>query len=179
MASGSCSPVTADQIAWARAHGFAELALDTAALVAGGNPDVLLQHATAAATRHLLGGRSVVVHTSIGASDERLAATVDALTCRRLSRSASAQVLGEALGRICRETLTASHVRRLCLAGGDTASFAARALGIEALEMVAALTPGAPLCRAHARRSPADGLEMVFKGGQVGGEDFFGMVEKT
>ena len=57
---------------------------------------------------------------------------------------------------------------RLCLAGGDASSFAAK-LGMEALEMIAPLTPGAPLCRTHAPGSPADGLEVVFKGGQVGG----------
>ena len=36
-------------------------------------------------------------------------------------------------------------MRRLCIAGGDTSSYAARALGIEALEMIAPLTPGAPV----------------------------------
>ena len=95
-----------------------------------------------------------------GATDRRLPATVKALARRELTRVASAQVLGGALGRICRETVARSGVSRLCLAGGDTASFAARALGIEAVEMVAPLTPGAPLCRAHAPGSPADGLAM-------------------
>jgi 3-oxoisoapionate kinase len=42
------------------------------------------------------------------------------------------------------------------------------------LEMLAPLTPGAPLCRARALGSPADGIEIVFKGGQVGAPDFFG-----
>jgi uncharacterized protein YgbK (DUF1537 family) len=54
----------------------------------------------------------------------------------------------------------------------------AHALGIEALEMIAPLAPGAPLCRAYAPGSPADGLEVVFKGGQVGNVDFFGAVMK-
>jgi uncharacterized protein YgbK (DUF1537 family) len=73
--------------------------------------------------------------------------------------------------------LEATKVQRVCIAGGDTSSFAARALGVEALEMWAPLTPGAPLCRAFAPDSPADGLEIVFKGGQVGAENYFGIVK--
>ena len=52
----------------------------------------------------------------------------------------------------------------------------AAALGIEALEMIAPLTPGAPVCRAHAPGSPADGGEFVFKGGQVGAQNYFEML---
>jgi uncharacterized protein YgbK (DUF1537 family) len=39
--------------------------------------------------------------------------------------------------------------------------------------MLAQLTPGAPLCLARAPGSPADGVEIVFKGGQVGAPEFF------
>ena len=38
VVSGSCSPVTAGQIAWAVAEGFAEVPLDAAALAAGADP---------------------------------------------------------------------------------------------------------------------------------------------
>jgi uncharacterized protein YgbK (DUF1537 family) len=40
---------------------------------------------------------------------------------------------------------------------------------------VAPLAPGAPLCRAHAGpdAGAVDGLELSFKGGQVGRADFF------
>ena len=67
-------------------------------------------------------------------------------------------------------------VRRLLVAGGDSSSFAAATLGIQALTMIAPLAPGAPLCRAHASGSPADGIEINFKGGQVGTDDYFGRV---
>jgi uncharacterized protein YgbK (DUF1537 family) len=81
------------------------------------------------------------------------------------------------LGNILLGALRASPPGRLCLAGGDTASFAARALGITALAMVAPLTPGAPICRATAPATPVDGLEIVLKGGQVGAENFFSLVQ--
>ncbi|MBN8246623.1 MAG: hypothetical protein J0L84_04185, partial [Verrucomicrobia bacterium] len=47
-----------------------------------------------------------------------------------------------------------------------------RALGVEALEFVAAAAPGSPRCRVHAPGRAADGREMVFKGGQNGRDRF-------
>jgi uncharacterized protein YgbK (DUF1537 family) len=111
----------------------------------------------------------VIIHTTKSGSDKRIAAKL---------KNNTAQILGTALGKVLRGALAQSKVRRLCIAGGDTSSFAARALGIEALEMIAPLTPGAPLCRAFAPDSPADGLEVVFKGGQVGAENYFGIVKR-
>ena len=77
-----------------------------------------------------------------------------------------------------RHAVEATPVRRVLMAGGDTSGHVARALGIESLEMMGQLVRGAPLCRATAPDSPADGLEMVFKGGQIGGVDFFGLVQR-
>jgi uncharacterized protein YgbK (DUF1537 family) len=64
------------------------------------------------------------------------------------------------------------------VAGGDTSTYAARALGIEALEMITPIVPGAPLCLAHAPGSAVDGLEVNFKGGQLGGDDYFERVSR-
>jgi len=81
--------------------------------------------------------------------------------------------LGTALGAIAREAAARSPVKRIVIAGGDTSSYAARAMGIEAVEMIAALVPGAPLCKATAPGSSIDGLTVNFKGGQVGGDNYF------
>ena len=64
----------------------------------------------------------------------------------------------------------------MLVAGGDTSGRVARALNIESLEMVGELVRGSPLCRATAPNSPADGIEITFKGGQIGPVDFFGLV---
>jgi len=64
-------------------------------------------------------------------------------------------------------------LQRLVIAGGDTSSFVARDMRIEAVEMMAPVSPGAPLCKAYAPGSAADRLEVNFKGGQVGSEDYF------
>ena len=161
--------MTEKQIAWALKKGFAEVALDAAALAAGKNSEREIQRAAEAATMLLRAGCRVIVHTTKSGSEKRIAAKL---------KNNTAKILGTALGKVLRGALAQSKVRRLCIAGGDTSSFAARALGIAALEMIAPLTPGAPLCRAFAPGSPADGLEVVFKGGQVGAENYFGILKR-
>lgn len=153
--SGSCSPVTAGQIDWATANGFAAVKLDPRA------PN--MEAATAEAKRALGAGQSVVVFSSRGKAEGGMV---------------PASQLGAALGGIAREVLAEARTKRLAIAGGDSSSYAARALGIEAVEMIAPLAPGAPLCRAQASDSPAGGLEICFKGGQVGAPDFFGAVRR-
>ena len=168
VGSGSCSPVTSGQIAWALKKGFAELSLKATALIniKTSAPEIL--RATTAAAKLLRAGRSVIVHSTKTGSDKTIAAKLKGRT---------AAVLGSALGKVLRGAVEQSSIRRVCIAGGDTSSYAARAMGIEALEMIAPLTPGAPLCRAHAPDSSVDGCEVVFKGGQVGAENYFGVVK--
>ncbi len=168
IGSGSCSPVTARQIAWAFKNGFVEVALNVLALTSAKTREREIERAGAVTAGHLRAGSSVVVHTTRAGSNRRISAKLKHNTAR---------ILGTALGRVLRGALEQAKVHRLCVAGGDTSSFAARALGIEALEMIAPLTPGAPLCRAIAPDSPADGLEVVFKGGQVGAENYFEIVK--
>ena len=69
-------------------------------------------------------------------------------------------------------------MQRIIVAGGDTSSYVARALGIKAVEMLTPLVAGAPLCKAFAPGSPVDGIQVAFKGGQVGSENFFGLLKE-
>jgi uncharacterized protein YgbK (DUF1537 family) len=64
-------------------------------------------------------------------------------------------------------------MQRLVVCGGDTSTHVARAIGIVALEFLTPMAPGSPLCRARAAGRAIDGREIVFKGGQVGRDDFF------
>jgi uncharacterized protein YgbK (DUF1537 family) len=168
VASGSCSPVTQRQIKVALKSGFREIALNAAALLSAESRRREIAKATAATAKFLADGRSVIVHTT--------GAMLDARTLAGLANS-PAGILGAALGEAVRGALAKYPVTRICLAGGDTSGFAARALGIEAVEMIAPLTPGAPVCRAVAPGSPADRIEIVFKGGQVGVENYFNVVK--
>lgn len=167
--SGSCSPVTRKQIAWALRHGFAEVALDPAALAAKKRSEAEIQRVIRAAVRLLKNRRNVIVHTTLRRPDRSTTAKL---------KDHAAPILGTALGRVLRGALEQVSVHRLCVAGGDTSSYAARALGIEALEVIRPLVPGSPLCRATAPGSPVDGMEVNFKGGQVGGDEYFGILKR-
>jgi len=170
VVSGSCAPVTDRQIRRALEAGFAEIALDTAGLVHPKTRSSEMDRALNAAAALFSAQRSVIFHTARGPQDPRLASTQRVL--RRL-RLRSAATLGTLLGELLAKALEQTGWRRGAVTGGDTSSFAARALGVEALEFEAPIAPGAPLCRVHAPGHPADGREIVFKGGQNGRDDFF------
>ncbi len=167
VVSGSCSPVTGWQIAWAVKRGFAEVRFDLRTLAA--DPTGEINRVCRAANESLQRGRSVIVHTTKQGADKIVPQKMKGKT---------ALWLGTALGVVAHCALKKKLVYRVCIAGGDTSSYAAQAMGIEALEMIAPLTPGAPLCRAHALGRPADDCEIVFKGGQVGAGNYFQTVLK-
>jgi uncharacterized protein YgbK (DUF1537 family) len=152
--SGSCSPQTARQIRCAREQGF-----QIHHLRGAGSWKTEMRRALEA----LSNGKSVVLYTALGAK---------AVNGQRRYGEA----FGAALGKMLRELLAISGVRRIVVAGGDTSTRVVKQLGINALMFVAPLAPGAPLCRAYAPGSPLEGLELVLKGGQVGSDDFFAQV---
>jgi len=152
--SGSCSPVTAAQVEWARAHDWATICVDVAAIDEQG----LVQKVSESLER----GRSTVLHSASGPLAQGV--------------QASGPELGAALGRIARNVIDRTGVKRLLFAGGDTSSHAVAELGLDALTWAAALERGAPLCRAHASTAALDGIELVLKGGQMGGPAFFEVV---
>jgi 3-oxoisoapionate kinase len=178
--SGSCSPVSAQQIAWANKHGFASVAVDTAAIAAKPSNVSVLQKTIDETIEKLTAGQSVIVQTSSHNTDPRIEATHRIFESQGYTqaqiRTLTGQILGNALGVIAKEITKKIEVNRIVVAGGDTSSYAARAMGIEAVEMLAPLTPGAPICLAHAPNSPLDKKQIIFKGGQVGAENYYGLV---
>jgi uncharacterized protein YgbK (DUF1537 family) len=154
--SGSCSAATAQQILWARSHGYACVEVDAAGL-AGGESQAR-ETALRQAVESLRSGSSTVLYTALG----------------KPSGAAHDQKLGAALGRLLLELVGETGVERVVLCGGDTSSHAVQQLGLTAITFAGVLVPGAPLCRAHADDATGlDGLELVLKGGQIGPEDFF------
>ena len=172
VVSGSCSPVTARQIEWAVSNGFADVPLDPISLLEGGRDSTALAAALQSGIAALRKGRSIVVHTCLGPEDPRLAVTKTyfAKTADRQGEKG----LGRQLGSVLNALLAESGVRRVVVAGGDTSGYVAREMGIDALEMIAPFAPGSPLCRVYASNPELDGLEILFKGGQVGRADLFG-----
>ena len=175
--SGSCSPATAAQITTALASGFAGIDIDPLALVTqppdGPHAADLLHRIGEAASA----GRSMVVHSSTGPGDAREARLIEyfggAGATPAEARLRSGRALTERLAVLLARVLERTCFGRFVIAGGDTASAAIRGLGIDALEMVSPLAPGAPICRALAPGRALHGQEMVLKGGQIGSHAYF------
>ena len=106
------------------------------------------------AVERLRQGANIILHSSRGPDDPRIAETRDALRSLNLSGTEiklhSGRLLGPKLGRILRGILTKHPLRRVGIAGGDTSGYIARELQLTALEAIAPVAPGSPLCRAHA-----------------------------
>ncbi|MBB4152233.1 uncharacterized protein YgbK (DUF1537 family) [Sphingomonas jinjuensis] len=161
VVSGSCSPVTARQLARARAGGYTAIAANVPAILRGeqAETDSLIARATAALADT---GRAVIQSAEGPLSDA----------------PAAGEALGIALGRVAAATVARTGIRRLLFAGGDTSSHGVAQLGIDALTWAAPIEAGAPLVRAHAADAAVDGLELVLKGGQMGSEDFVEVVRR-
>lgn len=175
VVSGSCSPVTANQIDYALKNGFVEVALDPTAFADPDQVEDAISQGVEAGVKALKDGHSVILHTGRGPSDPRIAKTTAYLKSQGYDdldiKLNSGEVFGTALGRILKGILDVSGLKRAATAGGDTSYYVARALGVEALEVVAPTAPGSPMCRIYG--AGLDGVEMAFKGGQVGKVDFF------
>lgn len=176
VVSGSVSQTTADQIGWALADGFVEVAFDAARACAGADAlDAEISRCVDICLVAIARGGSPLVHTALGPDDPAVSRFNEATTRCGLSQSEANTRVGAALGQILYQALSQSGVRRAVVSGGDTSGHATRQLGIFALSALASTIPGAALCRAHAE-GPMDGLELALKGGQMGSQDYFGWI---
>jgi uncharacterized protein YgbK (DUF1537 family) len=156
--AGSRSPVTAAQITAAECAGFVSIALEPRAMAARNasyEEDVARLVAQA-----LCGGRSVVAHTTL--------ADASAASQPGFTRS-----LALACGALMSRVLALHPLARAGFAGGDTASLAVQSWGARALTFSYAASPGVAVCRVHAPGHPADGVELMLKGGQMGPPSLF------
>ena len=179
--SGSAAPVTAHQIDWALNNGFGGVRLDTAALIDPRTSEDAKERAVDAALDVLNAGRSVICYTARGPDDPAIDATVTRGESLGLEVGEISDRIGTAQGRIMCRLLEETGIRRACIAGGDTSGAVTPHLDVYALEFVAPVGPGSPLCRAASRDPTFDGLEIALKGGQVQTvherPDYFGVVK--
>lgn len=177
-ASGSCSPVTDRQISRALDAGFVEVACNSRLLADEKLCPQGVREALQAAEPALRKGKNIIFHTARGPVDrrrsgfERSARTSQGRTMAEKLAAARTN-LGRGLALILHSALRATGARRAVICGGDTSTHIARALEVEALEYIAPIAPGGPLCRIHSPNQVANGCEVVFKGGQVGRDSFF------
>lgn len=177
VVSGSCSPITAMQSKEALQHGFADILLQPQNLIDPETRQRQVDTAIEQGFEILRQGKSLLVYTCKGPDDPAIKKMTQEMKSAGYAieniRAETGRIIGESLGRILKRLLERSGLRRVVVAGGDTSGYVAKELGIDALEVAAPLAPGAPLCQAHAKSNYLNGLEIVFKGGQIGGVDFF------
>jgi uncharacterized protein YgbK (DUF1537 family) len=154
--SGSCSAATLAQVAAMRAtHPFFEI--DPLELAEDkGAADRALEWAAA----HL-GGRPVLISSS--APPERVRVIQDRLGAERAGRLIEAALAAIARGLVGR------GVRRLVVAGGETAGAVVQALGVTALRIGPQIDPGVPWTVSLGEPAVA----LALKSGNFGREDFF------
>ena len=169
--------------------GFKVLAIPASIFEGGQQAQQIIDEFAAEAIKALKAQQPVpvIIHTCLGAShqsaatleevDPRIQQTAQLLISQGLTKDEitlrTAEVYGKVLGKIGLAVCQAKAVKRLVVAGGDTSSYVARAMEVTAVRMIAPFNVGAPICRAYAKAAAVDGLEVNFKGGQVGDEKYF------
>ncbi len=174
--SGSCATMTGRQIRWAAANGFAQLPVASEALLDPAARAVEKERIAESCLKEIARGRSVIVHTAAGPEDPRIAQMRQAMTVRSLPPEEANRILGDSLGEIALWVLKTTSSLRLVVAGGDTAGRVQRHLQVQALQIARPVGIAAPLCYLYSREPALNGLEVAFKGGQIGAADYFTQV---
>jgi 3-dehydrotetronate 4-kinase len=155
--AGSCSAATLGQIERHRAAGRPAFALDPIGLADGGDD---VERALAFAEPHLA---EAPVLISSSAPPEEVAAVQE-----RLGRERAGAAIEEAMAAIA-QGLVARGVRRLVVAGGETAGAVVGALGIKGLRIGPPIDPGVPWTTSLGEEP----LALALKSGNFGAPDFF------
>ncbi|QVQ27632.1 four-carbon acid sugar kinase family protein [Achromobacter deleyi] len=158
VVAGSLSPVTARQIA--ACQRYARQPLQVERLLA--DPDYAARQAQQAAAT-LAQGHNVLAHT------DKPAGAVSAQ-----DTAATARATGKLVADIVRNSaLAGSRLSRIGIAGGDTSSQATLALGLWGLAFRCVLAPGVTVSVTRSDDPLTDGIELMLKGGQMGGDLLF------
>ena len=155
--AGSCSRATLGQLDYVRDH-VPVLQLDPL-----GTPDATLLTAGARDwVSDKLGDKPIVIAAS--APPEQIAELQ-----RRLGRDAAGALIEQTLASIA-DDLVARGVKRLVVAGGETAGAVVSRLGVRSLRIGGEIDPGVPWTYAEGGSVP---LLMALKSGNFGARDFF------
>jgi uncharacterized protein YgbK (DUF1537 family) len=155
--AGSCSAATLDQIEHHRAASRPLFTLDPIALAEGGDG---VKQALAFAERHLAEGPVLIKASASAEEVERVQ--------QRLGRERAGAVVEDAMAAIA-QSLVAQGVRRLVVAGGETAGAVVAALGVSGLRIGPPIDPGVPWTTSLGEPT----LALALKSGNFGAPDFF------
>lgn len=156
--AGSLSPVTARQISASTRYKHQPLQVQ-ALLASPAYVAEQIQSAVAA----LAQGHNVLVHTD--RPEQAVTSDEAASTARATAQLAAAIITASAQA--------GTRLARVGIAGGDTSSQATLALGLWGLQFRCVLAPGVTVSVARSDNPVVDGVELMLKGGQMGGDDLF------
>lgn len=154
--AGSCSEATQAQVAAWRAAGNATLALDPRALDA---------EAVLAQAKTMVEKAPVLVYATMPADEVR------AVQAELGAAEAGARV-ERAMAHIARGLVQAG-VRRMVVAGGETAGAVVQSLGVAQLRIGGAICPGVPWTQAALPQQQHEPMWLALKSGNFGGPLFF------
>ncbi len=173
VVSGSCSPTSERQITHALKHGFAGIRLDAMKVLDRGTRNAEIARVQKALHTAMDKGRSVLIYSATGPDDPMLK-KVKARGAKSHGKTARpGDLIASTQAALCKWAVEEFGLKRVLISGGDTSGHVTSALNITALEMLAPVSPGAPLCIASSETTTFDGLELFLKGGQMGTEDVF------
>ncbi|WP_080872597.1 four-carbon acid sugar kinase family protein [Oceanobacillus timonensis] len=178
VVSGSCSPITSDQIKHALDNGFTGLNVSPVKLMDSKTSSAYLNGLMNDVKDLVDEGKSVIVYSALGPDDISIDETREYLQSIGKEPSNSGQLLGEQFGTLIKTTVENTTLKRIVIAGGDTSSYATLKMNIYALEMIRSIAPGAPLCKSYSDIQKFNGLEIALKGGQLGQVDYFTKVHQ-
>lgn len=178
VVSGSCSPVTAEQIDRAREVGFEPIRIDPAQAVDETSWQAEIHRVTCAALGILSQGADPIVFSSSGPDDPATGKFNAAVEQSGHSIDDINMSVGCGLGQVLGKLVRKTGLSRGVIAGGDTSSHGASALGIYALTALAPIAPGVALCRAHSDDPGIAGFQIALKGGQMGERNIFEQIRQ-
>jgi len=171
--AGSAAPGTAEQVVHMESLGHKTIRINTLNLVnetkRGPEIDLLIKSALQSLERRQV----PVLYSAMGPDDPAIAKTNQYLADNGFDQKNTGKIIAGAQGDLLKEILNRTGKLRVVVAGGDTAGYVSRTLGIYALEILCPIAPGAPLCVAHSKDTRFDGLEIALKGGQNGNKKYF------
>ena len=168
--------MTASQIQRAIESGFQGIRLNSVNLIDPQTAESERQRAVKETLEGLQDGRSVILYSTFGPDDQVIDRTKEQMKTLGIPTQSVGHYLGAQQGMILKDIVLQTGLRRVAIAGGDTAGNVLKQLGIYVLEFLVPLGTATPLCRARSHINEFDGLEIALKGGQLGELDFFGNV---
>ena len=162
VVSGSCSVATNAQVRHFREQGLPALQIEPMALAS--EPDGAVNQALAWCDRQRADTPLLVYATAEPAAVQRVQA--------ELGVARAGELVERALARIA-VGLVERGVRRLVVAGGETAGAVVQALGVTQLAIGAQIDPGVPWTAARSPAARGDWLHLALKSGNFGSTDFF------